>query len=151
FAILALRAGGAGRVAAAGTWLARQQNTDGGFGFAQRGSASDVDDTAAAVEALAAAGASKRALVRAVAYIERTRNRDGGFPEEPGGSSNAQSSAWAVQALIAAGAAPSGDGYLERLTASSGAVNYAAGQSQTPVWVTAQALAALSGRPLPVS
>jgi energy-coupling factor transport system substrate-specific component len=151
FAVLALRATEAGRVAAAGAWLARQQNTDGGFGFAQRGSDSDVDDTAAAIEALAAAGASKGMIARAVGYIERARNGDGGFPEEPGGSSNAQSTAWAVQALIAAGATPSGDGYLERLTTSSGAVDYAAGQSQTPVWVTSQALAALAGRTLPIS
>ena len=151
FAILALRAAAARRVGAAGAWLARQQNTDGGFGFAQRGSDSDVDDTAAAVEALAAAGAAKGVIARAVGYIERAHNGDGGFPEEPGGSSNAQSTAWAVQALIAAGATPSGDGYLERLTTSSGAVDYAAGQSQTPVWVTSQALAALAGRPLPIS
>jgi energy-coupling factor transport system substrate-specific component len=151
FAILALRAARAGRVGSAGAWLARQQNTDGGFGFAERGSESDVDDTAAAVEALAAAGTSKPAIARAASYIKRARNGDGGFPEEPGGSSNAQSTAWAVQALIAAGAAPSGDGYLERLTSASGAVAYAAGQSQTPVWVTSQALVALSGRPLPVS
>jgi hypothetical protein len=90
-------------------------------------------------------------IARGVSYIERARDRDGGFPEEPRGSSNAQSTAWALQALIAAGAAPAGAGYLERLTSDSGAVDYAAGQSQTPVWVTAQALAALSGRPLPVS
>jgi energy-coupling factor transport system substrate-specific component len=151
FAILALAPAGAARVNAAGTWLVRQQNTDGGFSFAQRGSASDVDDTAAAVEALVAARASKHVIARAAGYIERAQSRDGGFPEEPGGSSNAQSTAWAVQALIAAGASPSGDAYLARLTTSSGAVDYAAGQSQTPVWVTAQALAALCGRPLPIS
>jgi energy-coupling factor transport system substrate-specific component len=151
FAILALRAAGTGRVGAADAWLVRQQNTDGGFSFAQRGSESDVDDTAGAVEALVAAGAPKRVIARAVGYLERARNRDGGFPEEPGGSSNAESTAWAVQAVIAAGATPAGDAYLERLTTSSGAVDYAAGQSQTPVWVTAQALAALSGHALPLN
>jgi prenyltransferase beta subunit len=138
-------------VGAADAWLVRQQNTDGGFSFAQRGSESDVDDTAGAVEALVAAGAPKRVIARAVGYLERARNRDGGFPEEPGGSSNAESTAWAVQAVIAAGATPAGDAYLERLTTSSGAVDYAAGQSQTPVWVTAQALAALSGHALPLN
>ncbi len=44
-------------VRAAGRWLARQQNADGGFGFAARGAGSDVDDTAAALQALVAAGA----------------------------------------------------------------------------------------------
>ena len=151
FAILALAPGEAGRVGAAGAWLVRQQNPDGGFSFSQRGSPSDVDDTAAAVEALVAARASKRVIARAVGYIERARGRDGGFPEEPGGGSNAQSTAWALQALIAAGTSPLGDAYLARLTTSSGAVDYAAGQAQTPVWVTAQALAALCGRPLPIS
>ena len=35
-------------------------------------------------------------------------------------------------------------------TAGSGAVQYAAGVGQTPVWVTAEALAALAQRPLPL-
>ena len=56
FAILAQRAAGA-PIDDERAWLERQQNADGGFGFAQRGDPSDIDDTAGAIEALVAAGA----------------------------------------------------------------------------------------------
>ena len=152
FGILALLAGkGPGVAAAAATsWLERQQNADGGFSFAERGSASDVDDSAGALEALAAAGAPPSTITRAARYLRKAQTRDGGFPEQPGGPSDAQSTAWVIQSLLAAHATPTGERYLERLTSASGAVDYSAGTSQTPVWVTAQALAALAGRPLPL-
>jgi energy-coupling factor transport system substrate-specific component len=150
FGILALRAAHGPGVAAATAWLARQQNAGGGFGYATRGSQSDLDDTAACVEALVAGGGPKGATERAIGYLDRSENRDGGFPEQPGGPSDAQSTAWVVQAELAAGAAPRGVSYLERLTSASGSVAYAVGQTETPVWVTAQALAALAGRALPL-
>ncbi len=150
FAILALRGAHAAGAWRAATWLVDQQNPGGGFGYAERGSPSDVDDTAAAIEALVAAGGHRNAVARALAYIHHAENPDGGFPEEPGGPSDAQSTAWAGQAALAAGAAPAGSAYLERLTTRSGAVDYSPGMAETPVWVTAQALAALAGRPLPV-
>ncbi|MBV8712052.1 MAG: hypothetical protein JOY56_09740, partial [Solirubrobacterales bacterium] len=70
FALLALRAAGVGPPAAALPWLARQQDADGGFNFATRGGTSDVDDTGAALQALAGAGgpASARARSRAVRF-----------------------------------------------------------------------------------
>ena len=146
FAILALHAAGA--AGPSPSWLAAQQNPDGGFGFAARGDQSDIDDTAAAVEALVAASGPQTTITRALAYIRHAQNRDGGFPQEPGGPSDAQSTAWAAQALEAAHEPPAGLSYLERLTTRSGAVDYSAGVSQTPVWVTAQALGALAGKPL---
>ena len=77
-------------------------------------------------------------------------NRDGGFPLTPGEGSNAQSTAWAQQALIASGG---GGGraaaYLQARVTASGAVQYAGGVIQTPVWVTGEALAALAGASLP--
>jgi len=153
FAILAWRAGAdaAGQARRAASWLARQQNADGGFSFAVRGDPSDIDDTAAALEALAVASAPAAAVARARSYLGRQQDRDGGFPLQPGGSSNSQSTAWAVQALVATGA-PVGRAlaYLSARTAASGAVQYAAGVAQTPVWVTAEALAALARRPLPI-
>ncbi|MGD0198241.1 MAG: prenyltransferase/squalene oxidase repeat-containing protein [Solirubrobacteraceae bacterium] len=148
FAILALAAAHAPLPSPA--WLAAQQNAGGGFGYAARGDPSDVDDTAAAVEALVAAHGSRQAIARAIAYIRGAQNRDGGFPEQPGGPSDAQSTAWAVQAEIAAHASPAGLAYLERLTSASGATSYSAGNAQTPVWVTSQALAALARAPLPL-
>jgi energy-coupling factor transport system substrate-specific component len=152
FAILAWRAAGerAGVMAAA-KWLGRQQNGDGGFSFASRGDPSDIDDTAAGAEALAAAGVRGVPLARARSYLEREQNQDGGFPLQPGAASNSQSTAWAVQGLIAAGGPIGrGLGYLRARTGKGGAVQYAAGVTQTPVWVSAEALAALARRPLPI-
>jgi hypothetical protein len=143
----------------AAAWIARRQNRDGGWNFAGRGP-SGIDDTAAAVQALRAAGRSRgRALARAAAFIARRQNRDGGFPLQAGDPSNAQSTAWAVQALVAAGRDPgrvrragsrSPLAYLRTLLNPDGSVRYSRTSRQTPVWVTAQALIALARRPFPV-
>ena len=165
FAIFALRAAGypAGGSLLVGSarWLERQQEADGGFGFATRGGGSDVDDTAAVLQAIADTRASNpHALTRASAYLIGAQNRDGGFPQQPGGASNAQSTAWAIQGLIAGGrnvaaltreGSRSPLGYLQSLIAPDGSVRYSRTGAQTPVWVTAQALIALAGKPLPVS
>jgi energy-coupling factor transport system substrate-specific component len=164
FGVFALRAAGypasSPLVRSAGRWLARQQDSDGGFGFATRGGGSDVDDTSAVLQALVDAGVrSEPVVARAVSFLLRAQNLDGGYPQEPGGQSNAQSSAWAVQALIAAGRNVNGVtrqgsrsplGYLESLLAPDGSVRYSRTGSQTPVWVTAQALTAIAGRPFPI-
>src|SRR6185436_7865338 len=164
FAILALRAAGRsthdGTVRRAASWLAGQQNRDGGWNFAGRGAPSGIDDTAGALQALVAAGRSRRgALARAAVFITRSQNPDGGFPLQPGAGSNAQSTAWAVQGLVAAGRDPArvrrgGSrtplGYLRTLVASNGSVRYSRTSAQTPVWVTAQALTGLARRPFPV-
>ena len=47
-----------------------------------------------------------RALAAAAGFLTRAQNLDGGYPQQPGGESNAQSTAWAVQGLIAAGRNP---------------------------------------------
>jgi len=165
FGIFALRAAGYTRrspvVVAAGRWLARQQNPGGGFGFATRGGGSDVDDTAAAMQALAAAAPARpAALARSLTYLRHAQNLDGGYPQETGGASDAQSTAWAVQALLVAGEDPAkvhrgGSAgplaYLQSLVLPDGSVRYSRTGAQTPVWVTAQALTALAGRPLPIS
>jgi energy-coupling factor transport system substrate-specific component len=164
FGVFALRAAGYGPrshpVRSALGWLRRQQDADGGYGFTARGGPSDVDDTGAALQALAAGDEVHQGttLQRALAYLRRAQNRDGGFPQETGGSSNAQSTAWAVQGLVAGkqnveafrrGRSPLG--YLRGLVAPDGSVRYSATGQQTPVWVTAEALMALAGRPLPVA
>lgn len=164
FAILALRAAGQPArgpvVRGAARWLAHQQNRDGGFGYAARGTASDVDDTGAALQAVVAASVPDGPVVSAAAaYLADAQNGDGGYPQEPRGLSNAQSTAWAVQGLIAAGRLPSAIrrsgrsplDYLRGLVAEDGSVRYSATSSQTPVWVTGETLAALAGKPLPVS
>jgi energy-coupling factor transport system substrate-specific component len=161
FGIFALRALGRGagdpQVRVAGRWLLAQQNADGGFSFGVHGDPSDVDDTAAAIEGAVAAGAANaRALPRAISYLRRAENRDGGFPQQRGGESNAQSTAWAVQGLVAAKAPLAAGGrspiaYLDGLAAPDGSIRYAEGVEQTPVWVTAEAVAALARRSFPIA
>ncbi len=156
FEVLALRAAGLRVPARATEWLARQQDADGGFNFDARGGQSDVDDTGAVLSALA--GRRFRGVrSRAVDFIRSQQNRDGGFGDQPGAASNAQSTAFGVAGLIAAGdsplrlhrrGAPSPVSYLRSLIQRDGAVDYARGNDQTPVWVTAEAEIALSGHAL---
>jgi energy-coupling factor transport system substrate-specific component len=160
FAILALRASGHStkhrRVRNAARWVARQANEDGGFNFSRKGGASGVDDTGAAVQALVAAGRRGTPTVkRAAAFLASEQADSGGWPLVPGGPANAQSTAWAVQALIAARASGTrvrrGQSYLRSLTGADGAVRYSRTSRQTPVWVTAQAIVALAGKPFPLA
>ena len=164
FAVFALRAVGHSpsypAIRDAAGWIERQQNSDGGFSFGEHGSSSDVDDTGAAFQALVDAGArNARILDAAVGYLIRSQNLDGGFPQQYGGESNAQSTAWAIQGLIATGRHPntlrrrgsrSPIGYLESLLAPGGSIRYSRTSSQAPVWVTAEALIALAGKTFPV-
>jgi energy-coupling factor transport system substrate-specific component len=164
FAILALRAAGRPRgdrtIRAAAGWLARQHNGDGGFNFAGTGGRSGIDDTAAALQGLVAAGKRKtRTVRRAATFLAARQNADGGMPLSIGGASNAQSTAWAIQGLAAAGRNPdrarrrgarSPLAYIRSLQVSSGAVRYSRTSTQTPVWVTAQALTGLARKPFPI-
>jgi energy-coupling factor transport system substrate-specific component len=156
FAVLALRAAGMPVAPRMYSWLARQQDRDGGFNYATRGGQSDVDDTGAVLSALAGTGHNAQ-IRRAVAFIGSQQNRDGGFGDEQGGGSNAQSTAFAICGLTAAGVkpasmhrhgSPSPLAYLEGLIQADGAVDYARANSQSPVWVTAEAEIALSGHSL---
>ncbi len=164
FAILALRAAGRPArdrtVRAAASWVAHQANRDGGFAYSRRGGPSGIDDTAAALQGLVAAGRLRtRAVRRAASFLASQQNGDGGMPLGRGGASNAQSTAWAIQGLVAARRDParvrrrgarSPLEYLRSLQESSGAVRYSRTSRQTPVWVTAQALTALARRPFPI-
>ena len=160
FAVFALRAAGdpqeSGSVQGAARYLERAQNGDGGFGFVPSAE-SDVDDTGAVLQALAAAGRRDGAVGRkAFAYLKAAQNRDGGLGQSEGRASNAQSTAWAVQGLVAARLSPRSLGadpirYLRRLQRRDGHISYSRASNQTPVWVTAQALMALRRKPFPLS
>ena len=164
FAVLALRAAGRGAgdpaVRRGATYIAGQANRDGGFNFAGKGGPSGADDTGAALQAFAAAGRADSGAARAGArWLARHQNADGGFSLQ-GGPSNAQSTAWAVQGLVAAGRDParvrrggsrSPLAYLRSLVGPDGAVRYSRTSTQTPVWVTGQALMALAGKALPIA
>ena len=132
---------------------------DGGWGPDPH-STSDVDDTGAVLEALAAAGTrGGPAADRAVAFIEHAQNGDGGMGQFPGYGSNTQSTAWAVQGLVAVGRDPNSLqrggrtplGYISSLQQPDGSVRYSSASSQTPVFVTAQAIAALERKAFPLS
>jgi energy-coupling factor transport system substrate-specific component len=155
FGVMALRANGVSAGGSTVQWLVQSQNDDGGFGVA-RASASDSDMTGAALQALATVGrAGGPVAQRAADWLRGNQNGDGGFGQLKGRESNAQSTSYAVQGLIAVGA---GGGtvsraraYLVSLQRGDGSVAYSPSSGQTPVWVTAQALMALNGKPLPLA
>jgi hypothetical protein len=163
FGVLALRAVGrsprSSVVKGSAAWLRRQQNSDGGFSFATRGGGSFVDETGAALQAFAAAGLRRSSVVsRALAYLRKAQNEDGGFGQSEGYRSNAQSTAWAVQGIVAAGKNPARFGskgraplqFLASLRAPDGSYRYSRTSKQTPVWVTSQAIAGVRAKALPL-
>jgi prenyltransferase beta subunit len=165
FLVLALRAAGRPTsdpaMKAATAFVAGRQNRAGGFGTAGKSSPASIDDTSAAIQALVAGGRRprSRAIRRAAAWLAKRQGADGGFPLSPGTPSNAQSTAWAVQGLVAAERDPrkirrdgsrTPIGYLRSLQGPDGAIRFNRTSRQTPTWVTAQAIPALTGRPLPI-
>ncbi len=84
-----------------------QNSDDGGWGIGVDDD-SDVDNTAAAIMALIAAGAdsSDDEIDNALDFLADAENDDGGFPEVPGDDSNAASDAWVILAIVAAGEDP---------------------------------------------
>jgi len=154
FAVMALRAAGAtGSLDATRKWLARVQNANGGWGD-EPGQPSTVDGSAAVMQAMPSTKAAERGL----SYLRKAQRPNGGFAGGSGGA-NAQSTAWAVQGMIAVGANPAkissgGDSAREYLVARQqrdGHYAYSASSDQTPVWVTAQVLAAVAGQAFPIS
>ena len=162
YGLIALRASGlrasSRRVQRAARWIESRQNANGSFNFARRGAPGTVDDTAGALQALAAARRGGRAPRRALAYLLARQNRDGGFAFQPPGRSNSQSTALTVQAMVSMGSNPalkrrasrSPLGYLGARQMSNGLIRYSSTSAATPVWVTSQSLAALGRRALPV-
>jgi hypothetical protein len=155
FGIVALRVSGAPAGGSTIRWLVQSQNSDGGFGVA-RSSTSDSDMTGAALQALATVGRGAGAAgKRAANWLVNNQNSDGGFGQFKGRPSNSQSTAYAVQGLIAAGtgsaAVSRAQSYLRHRQRRDGSVAYSSSSTQTPVWVTAQALMALEGRSLPIA
>jgi energy-coupling factor transport system substrate-specific component len=147
--VLALRAGGRSVAPRTIRWLLSRQSRRGGWGWS---GAPDSNDTAAVIQALRSAGIRGTPIRRALAFLLRYRNADGGFELTPGRGSDAQSTAWAVQAFAAAGRQPPRGAlaYLRRLQRSDGSFRYSGRYVTTPVWVTAQVLPALAGKAFPL-
>jgi prenyltransferase beta subunit len=161
FAMLGLRAAGEAVPASAARLLKARANADGGWGFVAPGE-SDVDSTGLVLQALIAAGVppSEAAIVDGLAYLDTAQNDDGGFPNAPitnnGDTSNADSTAFAVQGLLASGedplavrwrpAASNPISYLLGLQQPDGAFTFGGQPSQL---ATQQVIPALAGRPFP--
>jgi hypothetical protein len=141
-----------GRASPATTrFILRNQARSGGFAWYVHGQP-DSNDTAAALEALRVAHVHGKPVARAVAFLRTFQNADGGFELTHGRGSDAQSTAWAIQGLVAGGARPprSAFAYLAHLKQPDGSYRYSTKYVTTPVWVTSQVLAALAKKPFPL-
>ncbi|MBN1862493.1 MAG: hypothetical protein JW790_02480 [Dehalococcoidales bacterium] len=136
------------------------QNEDGGWNW-EVFEDSEVDDTAAAIMALIAAGnPDQYAIDLALDFLADMQNEDGGFPSLYGAESNSASDAWVIMALVAAGENPTlwegtgGDDPVENLLSlqdSDGSFLKTDGLSANPEFMTAYAIPALLGETYPVT
>jgi hypothetical protein len=165
-ALLAIKAVGATPPEAAVARTLGLQLEDGGWSFdGSADTGSDTNTTGLVVQALAGTTAAIDALARAADYLKGQQNDDGGFPysqsSQFGNASDANSTAAALQAIIALGQDPAGadwskDGNtplaaLVALQNPSGAFRYQAAQAEDNALATYQAVPALLGKTLPVT
>ncbi|MGK5696701.1 prenyltransferase/squalene oxidase repeat-containing protein [Streptomyces sp. URMC 128] len=95
-------------------WLVRQQCADGSFApYRADPSAAcdaktmvDTNQTAAAVQALTALGGHDAVTGKAVTWLKKVQNKDGGWGYTPGGASDTNSTSVVIGALTAAGEKP---------------------------------------------
>lgn len=150
--VLALRAVGEPPPAPFVRAILSAQAKGGGFPWL-RGGRPDSNDTAAAIQALRAAGigTGSASIRRAVVALRGFQGRAGGFSLTNGREPDAQSTAWAIQGLLSAGEKPGRVPFrfLSRLRRGDGSYRYSVRYGATPVWVTAQVIPALTGRPFP--
>ncbi len=154
YAVLALRSAGIANVSDSVEWLREVQNEDGGWGDTA-GAPSNADGTGAVLQVLSP---SAKAAKRAVGYLRQVQQPGGGYRLGGNGALNTQSTAWAVEGLLAAGANPddfkrggkSALEYLEGNQADDGHYRYSSKSDQTPVWVTGQVLVAAAKKYLPL-
>jgi len=112
-AVLAQRTQDLRPAPAAVGFLTGQQCADGGFAAYRAdvaepcdAAAEDTNATAAAVQALSAAGGERKAVDKGVAWLKKIQNEDGGWGFNPGGPTDANSTAVVVGALAAVGEEP---------------------------------------------
>jgi hypothetical protein len=126
----------------------------------------DTNATALALQALIAFGepATSAVITQGVAYLKTAQNADGGFPYDPvspwGTDSDANSTAYVLQALRAAGEDPVGPSwskgvnnpvtFLLTMQLADGSFEWKAGNGSNQL-ATQQAGVALLGRPFPLN
>ena len=156
WAALALRAADAGEAASSIVdWLKSVQGAGNqGWGISA-GAPSDPDSTGTVLQLLSPGGRADRALD----WLAEVQKESGGFSGMTSVPTvNSQSTGLVLQGLAALGYSPgkltsqgkTGLDFLRARQRSSGAIAYSAQSDQTAVWVTADALVALSGKSLPV-
>jgi hypothetical protein len=146
------------------TTLIDQQDASGGWEW-QAGFGADSNTTAVAIQALIAAGqpVSATAIVDALAFLKTAQVASGGFvydPRTPDYGADANSTAYVIQALLAAGEEPNGaawavDGltpvrFLLGLQLADGSFEWQPNTGSN-LMATAQAVPALLGQPYPVT
>jgi hypothetical protein len=156
YGVIALRTAGAtGGLEKSLSWLQKVQNDDGGWGD-EPGTPSTADGTGAVMQALSP---KSKAAHRGLSYLRGAQRSGGGFALGGNYAVNTQSTAWAIQGILASGGDPSsfrrgGSSALDYLSAeqqSDGHYRYSQAKNQTPIWVTAQVLVAAAGDYLPIS
>lgn len=163
YAMIGLVAAGATPEAAAIDALKKLQLPDGGWSFdGTAATGSDTNTTGLVIQALKAAGDTSDAVGKAVAYLKAQQNNDGGFPYSQassfGNASDANSTALAIQGLLAAGEdlanyVKDGKSPTDRLLQfqnPSGAFRYQDAQPDDNVLATYQAIPALQRVTLPL-
>ncbi len=147
-------------------YLQSLQKANGGWAWATT-EGPDTNSTAVAIQALLVAGesVSATAVVSGLTYLDNAQiNDDGGFPYDPnssfGKTSDTNSTAYVIQALLAAGEVPTstrwttGGGatplsYLLNRQLPDGSFEWQAGQG-TDLVATQQAIPALLGKSFPL-
>ncbi len=168
FAMLALASVGRPIPDPAVRWLKQAQTPEGGWSWSgdPAPGGADTNSTALAIQALIAAGvpAGEAAIQNALAYLHTQQNDDGGFPyQKPspwGTDTDANSTAYVIQALVAAGEDPEGPSWtrngktplhaLLNLQLPSGAFLWQAAVPGENALATYQAIVALMLRPFPL-
>ncbi len=142
--------------------LANQSSVDGGWSWGVGGE-SDVDNTAAAVMALIAAGesASSTPIADALDYIKSAQVESGGF--ESWGSTNSATDSWGIASIAAAGQDPTDAGWqsgtgndpvddlLAFRDSTDGFFLWTQATPSSLVQMTSYAIVALLGEPYPVA
>ena len=128
------------------------QAKSGGFPWS-RGGKPDSNDTAAAIQALRAAGVAGAPIRRAVAALRAFQARRREASRSRRGASRTRSRPPGRSRRFSAPAQRPGKApfrFLARLRRADGSYRYSVRYGTTPVWVTAQVLPALAGRPFPL-
>jgi hypothetical protein len=165
WAILAMNSGGISHSDAnyqlAETWLAAQQNGNGGFPGSEHGGDSDALDTALAYQALKVSSNGSDWLPGAAqTFLKSAQKASGGFSATPGGNTDAEATSAGIQMIVVVdNGDPNGSSWrypgtantpvtaLHHLLEPNGSYRLSSGSHLRPVIVTSWALAALNHKP----